>query len=72
MSKTRSRHPQFIIIEHKTVDPIKRDRILIKLMRDYSERKITLDQIKQFDPQSSSNAENINFFKFLKPKQLVN
>lgn len=65
MSKTRSRHPQIIIIERKTVDPIKRDRILIKLMREYSERKISLEQIKQSDPQSSRNAENINLFKFL-------
>jgi hypothetical protein len=65
MSKTRSRHPQIILKEHRTVDPIKRDRILIKLMREYSERKISLEQIKQRDPQSSRNTENINLFKLL-------
>lgn len=47
----RKRHTRHTPTKLSTVDPIKRDRIMLRLMRKYSDRKITLEQIKKRDPQ---------------------
>lgn len=65
MPQIRRRHARTVDEIHVTINPIRRDQILSGLMREYSERKITLEQIRQRDPQSSRNTKNMSLLELL-------
>lgn len=69
MIKPRHRHSRPHGTSSETIDPIKRDRILRLLMREYSEGKITFEQLKHRDPQSSQQIRITRFQDILSKSQ---
>lgn len=65
MIRIKHRRDRFHDKANETIDPIKRDRILRRLMREYSERKITFEQLRQRDPQSSEKIRILRFHELL-------